>query len=88
MKAYQLKNGRIFFCENLESSDGYSFGKLSPNGNLTWKILSPENEYRDKSEFGLLIYDSDIYICSKRKTSCWLVNLWQLKRRFHFLPLF
>ena len=55
---------RIFFCEDLSSSNGYSFGKLSLNGNMIWKITTPENIA--KSEFNLMIYDSEIFMCSKR----------------------
>ena len=65
---------RIFFCENLESSNGYSIGKLSPNGNLLWEILVPDDNgksdfYPDsqyKREFNIMVYNSEIYTCSKR----------------------
>lgn len=57
-------NQRIYFCEDLSSSNGYTFGKLTPNGNLLWKVETPEDV--EKSEFNLLIYDSEIFMCSKR----------------------
>lgn len=59
----KFKN-RIFFCENFHSSGGYSFGKLSTNGNLLWKVIYPEN--MEKTEFNICVYKSDIYMTSKR----------------------
>lgn len=56
--------GRIFFCENLQSSGGYSFGKLNTNGSLLWKITYPEN--MEDIDFHIAIYNSDIYMTSKR----------------------
>lgn len=55
---------RIFFCENLQSSGGYSFGKLNTNGSLLWKITYPEN--MEDMDFHIGIYNSDIYMTSKR----------------------
>lgn len=56
--------GRIFFCENLQTSGGYSFGKLNTNGSLLWKITYPEN--MEDMDFHIGIYNSDIYLTSKR----------------------
>lgn len=55
---------RIYFCENLTSSGGYSFGKLDTNGSLLWKIINPESI--TKSEFNICIYKSNIFITTKR----------------------
>lgn len=57
-------HNRIFFCENFDSSGGYSFGKLNTNGSLLWKITNPENI--TKSEFNICIYKSDIFMVTKR----------------------
>ena len=54
---------RIYFCENLQSSGGYSFGKLNTNGSLLWKITYPEN--MEEIEFHIAIYNSDIYLTNK-----------------------
>lgn len=59
---------RIYFCENLYSSGGYSFGKLDINGSLLWKITYPENNI-DNDEFNICIYNSDIFITTKRDIS-------------------
>lgn len=56
--------GRIYFCENFDTTGGYSFGKLNTNGYLQWKIINPENI--TKSEFNICIYKSDIFMTTKR----------------------
>lgn len=55
----------IHFCENFKSSNGYSFGKLSKNGDLLWKITNPEN--LEDIEFNVCIYKGEIYITTKRE---------------------
>ena len=60
----QKYQNRIYFCENLQSSGGYSFGKLNTNGSLLWKITYPEN--MEDIDFHIGIYNSDIYLTSKR----------------------
>ena len=57
-------HNRIFFCENFNSTGGYSFGKLNMNGNLLWKVINPENI--QKADFNICIYKSDIFIVTKR----------------------
>lgn len=55
---------RIYFCENFDTSNGYSFGKLSTNGNLLWKLTNPEGI--TKSDFNVCVYRDQMYIVCKR----------------------
>ena len=55
---------RIYFCENFDTSNGYSFGKLSTNGNLLWKLTNPEGI--TKSDFSVCIYQDQMYVVCKR----------------------
>ena len=55
---------RIYFCENFDTTNGYSFGKLSTNGNLLWKLTNPEGI--TKSEFNVCIYQDEMYVVCKR----------------------
>lgn len=55
---------RIYFCENFDTTNGYSFGKLSTNGDLLWKLTNPEG--MTKSEFNICVYHDQIYVVCKR----------------------
>lgn len=61
----QKFNDRIYFCENLRSSGGYSFGKLKTNGSLVWKVINPEED-AEYNEFNICIYKSDIFVTNKK----------------------
>lgn len=54
---------RIFFCENLNSTNGYSLGKLSTNGDLMWKLISPSGE--TKADFNVCIYKDIMYLTGR-----------------------
>ena len=55
---------RIYFCENFDTTNGYSFGKLSTNGDLMWKLTNPQNI--TKAEFNVCVYKEQMYVVCKK----------------------
>ena len=53
----------IYFCEDLYDTNGYSYGKITTNGNLLWKYTSPENE--SYIDFNIAIDNEYIYAWNK-----------------------
>lgn len=49
----------IYFCEDLYSSNGHGFGKLTTNGKLLWKFTLEESV--DNANFKMCIYQNKIY---------------------------
>ena len=49
----------LYFCEDLYSSNGHSFGKLTTNGNLLWKFTMEESV--DNANFKMCVYQNNIY---------------------------
>ena len=57
------KNEFLYFAENLYSSKGHSFGKLTLRGNLMWKITLTDS--MDDVDFKLCIYQNKMYVTNR-----------------------
>lgn len=53
----------LYFCEDLYSTKGHSFGKLSINGNLLWKITMTDSI--DDVDFKFCVYQDKIYTTNR-----------------------
>lgn len=49
----------IYFCEDLYSSNGHGFGKLTTNGKLLWKLVLEESV--QTANFKMCVYQNKIY---------------------------
>ena len=49
----------IYFCEDLYDTNGYSYGKITTNGNLLWKFTEKESDM--KLDFNISVYGDYIY---------------------------
>lgn len=57
------KDEYIYFSEDLFSSNGHSFGKLSINGKVIWKITMTDSI--EKVDFRLCVYQNKLYVTSR-----------------------
>ena len=53
----------LYFSEDLVSSNGHSFGKLTINGNLMWKITLTDSA--DEIDFKIAIYKNKLYATNR-----------------------
>lgn len=53
----------IYFCEDLYSSNGHGFGKLTTNGKLLWKFTLEEST--DDAIFKMCVYRNKIYTSNR-----------------------
>ena len=53
----------LYFVEDLSSTNGHAFGKISINGNMLWRMTMPESV--EKADFRFCLYKDRIYTTSK-----------------------
>ncbi|MDD3122074.1 MAG: hypothetical protein PHC62_01000 [Candidatus Izemoplasmatales bacterium] len=63
----------IYFCEDLSDTNGYSYGKLTTNGNLLWKFTAPENDMDVR--FNLAIRDEYLYIYNRESLQAYIPSI-------------
>ena len=63
----------IYFCEDLSDTYGYSYGKMTTQGNLLWKLTSPENTM--DLQFRIAIKDEYIYVYNREELQAYIPSV-------------
>ena len=66
-------NDYIYFCEDLYETNGYSYGKLSTNGNLLWKMTTKESDIA--LDFNIAIHDGYIYAYNRESLQAYVPSI-------------
>ena len=60
----------IYFCEDLEDTYGYSYGKMTTQGNILWKLTSQSNDM--DLQFRIAVKDEYIYVYNREQLQAYI----------------
>ena len=63
----------IYFCEDLSDTNGYSYGKMTTQGNLLWKLTCKENDM--DVQFRIAIRDEYIYTYNREQLQAYIPSV-------------
>lgn len=63
----------IYFCEDLYDTYGYSYGKMTLDGNVLWKLTSKENDF--DIGFNIAIHDDYIYAYNRESIQAYIPSV-------------